>query len=324
MKSNTSILRLVTSVVLVMIIGSFFVFHVLNKQESRLPIVTNRQSSIPALQILQNIYIDSDERSPLIAIQGKLMFIGSKSPNDLPRLIALDENTGNLIWQYGNNNETTLTASDTIVYVGEVGSITAINPNTGKIIWTAYLPPASKGVHKLLVWNNILYADTIGGDYFLLEAKTGRVIQSISYAIDGVPNKDIPDWSDHKLDLDFVGSIGYFQKQTGYPDYEGEIIALDISGNQIWSSGSLSAASRIAASSLGVFVLGLDGKLLKFNLAEGSKEEVIQFTPRPVLRDDKEGWSYGYYVSVDVGKQLLFVYMGDSAQLFVFQLPVLP
>ncbi len=126
------------------------------------------------------------------------------------------------------------------------------------------------------------------------------------------------------MDLDFVGNLGYFQKQTGYPDYEGEIIAMDINGYQIWSSGSLSAASRIAASPLGIFVLDLEGKLLKFNPTEGLKEEVIQFTPMPVLRDDKEGWNYGYYVAVDTDTQSLFVYTGDSAQLFAFQLPILP
>ncbi len=163
MKSNTPISRLVASAILLMITGSFFVFHILNKQESRFPIVTNHQSSISALQILQNIYIASNEQSPLIATQGKLIFIGSKSPNDTPRLIALDEITGNLVWQYGNNNENTLTATETMIFVGEVGSVAALNPDTGEVVWSAYLPLASKSVLKMLIRNNILYVDTIGG-----------------------------------------------------------------------------------------------------------------------------------------------------------------
>jgi hypothetical protein len=324
MRQNNSMSQWLLFTIFIIFIGWMFVSHFLIPEPIlRAPIVTSHQPSTLATWTRQNIYINPDGQTPLIAAQGKLMFIGSESPNNSPRLIALDENTGNPIWQYGNNNETTLTVSDTMIFVGEVGSVTALNLGDGKVVWSTRLP--SRSVLKLLIRDNTLYIDIVGGGYFLLEAKTGKIIQQISYAINDAPNKDIPDWSDHKMDLEFVGDIAYFQKQTSYPDYEGEIIAMEeLSGNQIWGSGDLFAASRNAASPLGIFVLGLDGKLLKFNPTEGFKEEIIQFTPAPVLRDDKEGWNYGYYVAVDTDTQSLFVYMGDSTQLFAFQLPVLP
>jgi outer membrane protein assembly factor BamB len=324
MRQNNSMSQWLLFIIFIIFVGWMFISHFLIPEPIlRAPIVTSHQPSTSATWTRQNIYINPSGQTPLIATQSKLMFIGSTSSSDLPRLIALDGNTGNPIWQYGNNNETTLTASNKMIFVGEVGSVTALNLDDGVVVWSTSLP--SRSVLKLLLRDNILYIDTVGGSFFLLDAETGKIIQSISYTINGAPNKDIPDWSDHKMDLAFVGDIAYFQKQTGYPDYKGEIIAMkELSGNRIWGSGDLFAASRNAASPLGIFVLGLDGKLLKFNPTEGFKEEIIQFIPSPVLRDDKEGWNYGYYVAVDTDTQSLFVYMGDSTQLFAFQLPILP
>jgi outer membrane protein assembly factor BamB len=324
MRQNSSMAQWLLFIMFIIFIGWMFISHFLIPEPIlRAPILPSHQPSTSATWTRQNIYINPDKQTPLIATQSKLMFIGSTSSSDLPRLIALDGNTGNPIWQYGNNNETTLTASNKMIFVGEVGSVTALNLDDGVVVWSTSLP--SRSVLKLLLRDNILYVDTVGGSFFLLDEETGRIIQSISYTINGAPNKDIPDWSDHKLNLQFVGNIGYFQKQTGYPDYRGEIIAMEEhSGNQIWSSGDLFAASRNTASPLGIFVLSLDGILLKFNPTDGVKEEIIQFTPSPVLRDDEEGWNYGYYVAVDTDTQSLFVYLGDSAQLFAFQLPVPP
>lgn len=319
MKLGNSILKYLLLAVFMILISGVFVSCTQTQQPiQRAPLMENHHPSTSGMWSLEDIYIDPDKHTPLIAAQGKLMFVGSDTPDMPPRLIALDVTTGNKVWQYGNNNETTLAISQTMVFVGEVGSVTALNLTSGKKVWSTSLP--SRSVLKLLYRENILYVDTIGGGFFILDAETGKVIQSMDYTIDGISNKEIPDWSDHKKDLQFAGNIMYFQKQTGYPDYEGELIALDeISGNEVWNSGDIFAASRSVASPLGIFVLNLDGELLKFSPTDGGKKTIIKFTPAPLLRDELGGWNYGYYVSVDVDHHLLFVYMGDSAQLFAFQ-----
>jgi hypothetical protein len=166
-----------------------------------------------------------------------------------------------------------------------------------------------------------LYVDTVGRNQFLLDVDTGKILKTIPYTVDNAPNPDIPIWSDHHTRFQFVGNMRFFQKRTDFPVYRGEIIASDeVSGNQIWTSGLLYTITQIAASPLGVFVLDSDGKLLRFNLTDGVKNQIIQFAPAPTPRTE-DGWIYGYYVAVDSDNQLLFVYLGDSAQLFAFQLP---
>ena len=178
-----------------------------------------------------------------------------------------------------------------------------------------------RNVTNLLVRENILYVDAVSDNYFLFDTDTGNILKTIPYVVDKAPNPVIPIWSNHHMNLQFVGNVGFFQTPTDFPKDKGDITATDeVSGNQIWSSGLFYAATRIAASPLGVFVLDSDGKLLRFGPTDGERNQVIQFGPASTLRNEDE-YTYGYYVAVDSDNRLLFVYLGDSAQLFAFQLP---
>jgi len=321
MRKSRSLWQWLLSAVFV-IFWAWFMFHAPSQKPiPRAPVITSHNSSMTSLWVHTDYFIDSSSHTQIVALGNKLFIIGSASDKELPRLIALDVYTGNIIWQYGDANVNVLAISETILFVGQVGQVVALNPDNGTGVWSTSLP-FSRSVTKLLVRDNMLYVDTVGGNHVILDAETGNILQEIAYTVDNAPNNDIPVWSDKNMNLEFVGNIMYFQKQTGYPDYKGEIIAMDeVSGSQIWSSGPLSAATRIAASPLGIFVLGLDGKLLRFSPTDGAKDQVIQFEPAPILRNE-DGWVYGYHVAVDSDNQLLFVYLGDSAQLFAFQLPV--
>jgi outer membrane protein assembly factor BamB len=262
----------------------------------------------------------SSDHIRMAALGNKLFTIGSASDKELPRLIALDARTGDIIWQYGDANVSVLTVSANQLFIGELGGgrVTALNPDTGAIEWSTN--GRIGNVTNVLVRENILYVDTVGGGYFLFDADTGNILQTIPYTVGEAPNPDIPIWSDHNMNLQFVGNMGFFQYPTDFPMYKGEITATDeISGNQIWTSGSFYAATRLAASPLGIFVLDSDGKLLSFGLTDGEMNQVIQFEPAPTLRNE-DGDTYGYYVAVDSDNQLLFLYLGDSAQLFAFHI----
>lgn len=309
-----------------LLLVAFMVFWVwfvnrspIQKPIPRAPVITSHNSSVASLWVRTDYFIDSSDHTQMIALGNKLFIIGSASDKELPRLIALDVYTGDIIWQYGDANMNVLAMSETILFVGQVGQVVALNPDNGTDVWSTSLP-LTRIVTKLLVRDNMLYVDTVSGNHFVLDAETGKILNKIVYTVDNAPNPDIPIWSDQNMDLEFVGNIMYFQKQAGYLDYRGEIIALDeFSRNQIWSSGPLSAVTRISASSLGIFVLDLDGKLLRFNPTNGAEDQLIQFVPAPVLRHE-DGWVYGYHVAVNSDNQLLFVYLGDSTQLFAFQI----
>jgi outer membrane protein assembly factor BamB len=167
--------------------------------------------------------------------------------------------------------------------------------------------------------------DTVSGNHFLLDSATGKVFQSIEYTIDSAPNEDIPQLSNHRMNLDYIENISFFQKQIGWPSVkEIEIIATDeTSGTQLWSS-TLPLVGRAAPSQFGVFALQIDGKVLHLNPVSGVSSNLVQFdTTLTKQYQYKEGTyqNYGYFVTVDNESQSLFVYLGDSRQLFAFKLP---
>jgi hypothetical protein len=330
MKSKKTIPYIVASVILWFffgILGMSIVYDLFIKPPSLLwpTTSTKHQSSVSASWEQQNFYIYQSNHTQLIAANGKVLLIGSETPNSPYRLIALDENSGNIMWRYGGGNtyKVTLATSDSMVFVSESGGVTALNLDDGNVLWSTQLPSANT-VTKLLIQNNVLYADTVGPNYFLLDVETGKVLQSISYVVNNTWNVDLPKWSNHLMDLVFSGNIGYFQKQTGsVPNGdEVEIIAMDeLNGNQLWSS-KVPAISRITTNSSGAYVLTLNGKLLKLDSADGFPNDLIQFTPAPILHSssENENVGYGYYAAVDTDNQMIFVYLGDSAQLFAYKL----
>ncbi|HKJ39868.1 MAG TPA: PQQ-binding-like beta-propeller repeat protein [Anaerolineales bacterium] len=274
-----------------------------------------------SIWVRTDYFIDSSDHTQMIALGSKLFITGSASESELSRLLALDVHTGDMIWQYGDAKVNTLTSSTTRLFVGELGGgkVVALNPSNGAIIWSANLRQYGN-VTKVFVRENKLYVDTVGTNHVILDAETGKLLQIIPYAVDNVPNPEIPNWSNANMNLQFTGNIMYFQKQSGYPDYKGEISAIDeLSRDQVWNSGPLSAVTRIVTSPIGIFVLEIDGKLSRFEPSDGAKEQIIQFVPTLTLRNE-EGWVYGYYVAVDSDNQLLFVYLGDSRQLFAFNI----
>jgi outer membrane protein assembly factor BamB len=286
-------------------------------QVPRPPRISSHHSSMPSLWVRTDYFIDSNNDAQMVALKNKLFFIGSAPDKELRRLIAVDSSTGDILWQYGGATVRVLTASDNKLFVGELGGgrVVALNADTGAVEWSTN--GRIGNVTSLLIRKNVLYVDTIN-EYYLLDADTGNLLKTIPYTLGKAPNPEIPIWSNHRMNLQFVGNVTYFQRQTVFPIQMGEIIASDeVSGKQLWDSGSFYAASRIAESPLGVFVLDSDGMLLRFDPINGRKDQVIQFSPEPNLNNN-DGWFYGYHIAIDSDNHLLFVYFGDSGQLFAY------
>ena len=320
MKQNKLVSNLASLIPLVIFLGAFLMISLPDKQTSHwIPIVENRQSPIPELWEHQGVSIKPDNQHQLVVAQDKLIYIGTDSPDDEPfHVNALDKNTGTKIWQYGTGDEICLATSASLIFVGGVGKVDALNLDDGSIAWTTNLP-FTRSVTKLLARDNILYVDTVSANHFLLEIESGKILQSISY-----PNDNVPIWSDHLMDFVLEGNIMYFQKHTKFPDSETELIAIDnLTDTQLWNV-NIPSISRITANSFGAYLLTLDGKLVKFDPRSGDKTDIIQFVPPPILRHYSEKGTareLGYHVAVDTENRLVFVYLGDSTQLFAYHLP---
>jgi outer membrane protein assembly factor BamB len=316
-KQDTFTLGLVTLtlILFLIIVGAFSIYYFRESQPTleiwQSPIIAEHQSTVPVLWVRNNIYINKDEQTLMTAVNGKLFFIGSDTSNKPSRLHVIDAITGNTFNEYGNG--TTLATSTSMVFIGGVGNVTARNPDTGKIIWFTNLP-FTRSVTKILVLDKTLYVDTVSKNLFILETETGAIADSISYA-----TGDVPSWSDNKMDLEIVGNDMYFDKLPREPSGEGKVSSMDkLSGIERWSV-NVSMTSRVNASSLGIFLLASDGWVLRLDSQTGAKNELLQFAPAPVKWGSTR--EYGYYVTVDVENRLLFVYLGDSAQLFAFRMP---
>jgi hypothetical protein len=246
----------------------------------RAPVITNHDATIAPLWERHEYFIGASKHPQVVASKNKLFMIGSASISELPSLIALDANTGDISWQHNDTSVNVLATSETTLYVGGFGQVTALEPDTGRVIWSTVLP--SRSVTKIFIDEDLLYVDTIDGSHFIVDVETGKILQKIDYSIDSAPNPDVPLWSDHNMDLDSVGHTFYFQAQTGLPAYRGDIIATDgPGGNQLWKSSSLTTITRVAASPPGIFVLDSDGNLLRFEPMDGTRQDIIQFTPAP-------------------------------------------
>jgi hypothetical protein len=288
--------------------------------------LTVHHASIPDLWSRNNIDIQRSGSSRLIAAENKVFFIGSESAEKPSRVIALNSISGMTEWEYGKANEISLTSFGKTLFVGEVGSVTALDLDNGRILWSTSLPFA-KSITKIVVQDSIVFADSVGMYYFLLDANTGDIIQTLMYVTNDDWNTNLPIWSDHLMNLEVGGAMMYYQSQTGiFPNGDAaEIVAIDISKNKVWSS-NLNPISRISVNPFGVYVLNVDGRILRLNSTNGILDELIRFVPIPHLRNEtRKGFvEHGYYVAVDTNEQVLCVYFGDSGQLFAFQLPVLP
>ena len=190
--------------------------------------ITKHNANVSELWSLSNIYIKQDNVTKLIASTGKVIFIGSNENDGYPRVIAINENTGSIVWEYEGRDAVTVASANGKVYVGEIGSVTALNSEDGNVLWSTSLP-FSKSVTKLFIQNGVIYADTIGANYYVLSTETGTILQSISYIVNNNTNPDLPVWSNHLMNLEMSDNAMYFQKQKGfYPNGDVvEVTAMD-------------------------------------------------------------------------------------------------
>ncbi len=263
--------------------------------------ITHHSPSMPELWSLSDIYVNVNSQPLITALDNKLVILGSDDISSGSNVIAFDGNTGHALWRMAYDGISISSVSSNVI-VGGAGKVTALDGNDGKVLWNTTL---QANVTKIILNDRFLYVyGAASNRYYAIDPTNGNILEKLkgTYTIEQEPS---------------LGNNAYLRNGSG------DVLALDkANGQELWKAKA-NAISNLAVTTSFVYVLDRDGSLLKINSQTGIKESITIFSPAPFMlhSNGEGGFEYPYYVAVDPHINILFVYLGDSAQLFAFQLP---
>jgi outer membrane protein assembly factor BamB len=231
----------------------------------------------------------------MVAVEGKLILLGSDEITRRKGVIAFDGPTGNVIWRSDFYGLSVVTVGARVI-VGGFSRVLALNSENGQTLWETHVPA---NVGRVELRDNLLYV--VGGDppTEILDPGTGNIVDQFE--------EPFSFWQEP--------SLGSSLFRTGRGE---DVIAINaISGLEIWRKDA-KVISNLAVTPSYIYALDLNGDLFRLNPLTGQSESFIQFTPVPFNLHNNEGIPYYYYIATDAN--LIFVYLGDSAQLFAFKI----
>jgi len=253
-------------------------------------VVTNPY--IESLWVHPKLFSTGGEQSLLVAGNGMVFLLGSDDRYSKSKVIAFDEQSGEIKWSVNYPEGRRILLSSSSLYTGGVGKVIALDPSTGELVWETTLP-LSRSVTVMLLHENILYIDTVSGRYHMLDAQTGEIIQTVNYS-----NTDkMPLWREKVFDSAESGLVNDVLKRRG----EQRI-------------------SNIAKSEENLYVLTQNGNILQINSQTENEIFLASFDLTPFLSQNSKGNPYYFYIAVDDDNELLFIYLGDSGQMFALRI----
>lgn len=262
--------------------------------------VTSHQSTVAELWSSSSIFIDDNWHQPLIsANNNRLIVLGSDNSTQAESVLAFDGKSGQPIWN-ASHRGFTITTTESKVIVGGISRVTALDIQNGSALWSTGV---RANVVDIIPRDERLYVYGVSVRKYILDVSNGSVLETFEkpYSIEEEPS---------------IGDIAYTF------DGNGNIIATDKPNNQVLWRNKANAISNLAVTDTFIYALGDDGSLLRFDTQTGQKENWLLFSPASFATRSEQTTSFAYYVAIDRSTNILFVYLGDSAQLFAFQLPI--
>lgn len=246
---------------------------------------TNHSASSTEVWVQSEIYIDEGMISTL---DHKLIVLGSEHASQSPGVIAFDGQSGNRLWRIDSKGFT-IASMGSVVFVGGSMEVLALDSSTGQRLWRTFM---WTNVIRIEIRDNLLYALGTSRDY-ILDPETGKIIGKLD---ENSPIRQEP------------------LSGTEYYLNERDVISISPENRQeIWRNEA-NAISDLAVTPTYLYALSLEGNLLRFDALTGQSKHIVQFSPAPFKFDDY------YTVEVDQDAGLIFVYLGDSAQIFAFNI----
>jgi len=251
--------------------------------------------------------------------RGYLFLAGRFAITESIRLMALDADTGQRVWGGERGGFDVLYATSSGLYVGMGGFSKLLYKRleTGETIWSTSLPNA-RSVSIIYPADGLVYANTFGG-YRLVSEKDRAVIFQQSRG-----NLNL-DWL-KKLEAEIGTAID--------PDYF--YVLVSGGGTILLSDGVIRDARtkqalwdindpdlsiiRLASSETMLFILTRNGNVEGRDLRTGAMFSSIGIDPSTLPPSDGEGHGNTYRLAVDKDENLLYIYLGDTKQLFALDI----
>ena len=272
-------------------------------QNDNLPVNLLWEREVFTVPVLKNIQV--------VALGGKVFFLGSTGSIEPFGIIAMQGHSGKVLWRK-QSNFSDIAVNPDAVYVGRQSYIYALDIKTGDEIWSTKLPGLHNNVMYLYAVDNILYTRGSTSGEHLRDIKTGNVFDTTQ------PFKSLP-----------VGILNYVPAITKEKIFFGAGLydvqfgtAHQLSPYQfLWRTEEENVISNVAASDNVAYFLTYDDELLMLDANTGDKLGVIHFEPSINFFEDMGASQHdGYRIAVDGENNLLYVILGDSNQMFAFEI----
>jgi outer membrane protein assembly factor BamB len=296
-------------------------------------------TGLDELWLLSNVYVGRNNLSPMmVASEGNIIINGGLAYNDGENIIGLDGSNGIELWRQGDYYPATaLSVAPDGVYVGYSGRPHVIKNDfsSGDVIWSQRLN--GRGLGPIYIVGDEVQVSTAPFIFTVLDSDNGEV----KYQLKGndiyirtpietfMPQIQAKETSTgnvlwKRFDLDkmlFLPPIFLNDRilvRTGAEG--GSLYALDkVTGETLWkSSDNIISSIAYSPKNEQAYVLTVDGYLLGIDKENGTQIVLAKFSNAPFVLDGKDKGG-GYEVAFDDSTQMLYVLLGDSRQLFAFQ-----
>jgi outer membrane protein assembly factor BamB len=294
-----------------------------------------------------DIYTEQDGFSPrMVADAGKITLIGGLDNSVFGNsLICLDSTDGHLLWQItdlpdedpGYLSSLIADSGDLFVGYGGVPSVKKINIANGDLLWSQGLE--GRGQLYIFVVDKEIQIPTAPFWFTALDRATGKILRTIKedHILISTVEETFLRWGrgmraintktgeilwevelDHELTMQPVFTKNTIFLRTARDI--GSVYAIERSTGQIlWKTDDtfISDIALLDKKDL-VYVINQNGEVWEINASSGERKPIIEFTNAPFQIYGPDGTGRGYEIAFDNTEDILYVLLGDSAQLFAF------
>jgi outer membrane protein assembly factor BamB len=308
-----------------------------------------KSTKVRNLWSLPDIYTSQSAFSPmLVADAGKIVLIGGLDKSKWGHsLICLDSIDGHLKWQKtdlpsedpGYLSSLTAKSGELFVGYGGVPSVKRFNFSSGDLLWSQ--PIKGRGQSWIFTVDNEVQAPSDPFIFSALDSETGKILRTKKGddIFISTPEDTFLPWGramratktntgellwevqlDHELTLAPVFTEKIIYLRTGRDI--GSVYAIERStGQVIWKTDD-TFISDIALSEKkdSVYVINQNGEVWEINGPSGDAKLIISFSNTPFRLYGLDAIARGYEIALNNTNDVLYILLGDSRQLFAFQL----